>query len=140
MRLYSLTLAQFTAWNPAVNSDCTIGFWPDYAYCVGVAGSSSTTTTTSRSTTTFTTTSASPTVTTPPAQYMQSGQAANCVKWDRAVSGDGCLALADRNSLTVTQLAVWNTVLGTDGANCNTSFWLDYYYCIAVSSRIQGSF
>jgi LysM repeat protein len=77
--------------------------------------------------------SASPTVTIPPAQYMQSGQPANCVMWDRAVSGDGCWALANRNSITVTQLAVWNPVLGTDGATCSINFWLDYYYCIAVS-------
>jgi hypothetical protein len=134
MTLYSLTLAQFTTWNPAVSSDCTMGFWVDYAYCVGVAGSSTITTTASDSATTTPTTSASPTVTTPPAQYMQSGQAANCVKWDRAVSGDGCWALANRNNLTVTQLATWNTELGTDGAQCSINFWLDYYYCVAVSA------
>jgi LysM repeat protein len=135
--LYSLTLSQFLAWNPAVSSDCTSGFWADYAYCVGVAGSSSSTPTTSSSVPTIssTTTAAapSPTVTSPPAAYMQSGQAANCVRWDRAVSGDGCWALANRNGITVSQLAGWNTVLGLDGASCGSSFWLNYYYCVAVS-------
>lgn len=33
---YAITAEQFLAWNPAVSSDCTTNFWPDYSYCVGL--------------------------------------------------------------------------------------------------------
>lgn len=34
---YGITAAQFIAWNPAVSSDCTNGFWADEAYCVSIS-------------------------------------------------------------------------------------------------------
>ncbi|OJJ99923.1 carbohydrate-binding module family 50 protein [Aspergillus aculeatus ATCC 16872] len=34
---YDITEAQFLAWNPAISSDCTTGFWADEAYCVSVS-------------------------------------------------------------------------------------------------------
>ncbi|PWY73018.1 hypothetical protein BO70DRAFT_259081, partial [Aspergillus heteromorphus CBS 117.55] len=30
---FGITKAEFLAWNPAVSSDCTTGFWADEAYC-----------------------------------------------------------------------------------------------------------
>ncbi|KAH2125637.1 hypothetical protein KXW75_003140 [Aspergillus fumigatus] len=39
---HDITLAQFIAWNPAVNSDCS-GLWVDEYYCVAVAKATSTT-------------------------------------------------------------------------------------------------
>ncbi|KAF4534766.1 LysM domain-containing protein [Lasiodiplodia theobromae] len=121
-----ISLTQFLAWNPAVSSDCVDNFWLDSAYCVGVSGDDTPTTTT-------TTSAAEPTATRPPAEWVQEGAAANCNKWDRAVSGDYCFAFAERNGITMGQLAEWNAALGTNGDNCGTAFWLDYYYCIGVS-------
>jgi hypothetical protein len=34
---FGITIAQFLAWNPAISSDCTSGFWLEEAYCVGVS-------------------------------------------------------------------------------------------------------
>jgi hypothetical protein len=34
---FGITTAQFLAWNPAVSSDCTSGFWLEEAYCVRVS-------------------------------------------------------------------------------------------------------
>lgn len=124
-----ISLAQFLAWNPAVSSDCLTNYWLGEAYCVGVSGSS-----TSQAATATTSQAPAPTVTKPPAEYLQSGQPANCNKWDQCVDGDYCDKLASRNGLTVSQLAALNPVLGTDGADCATEMWLQYYYCVAVSS------
>ncbi|KAK0736847.1 LysM domain-containing protein [Apiosordaria backusii] len=127
-----ITLPQFLSWNPAVSADCSQNFWLDYAYCVHVASSSSTATT-SRIIT-KTTSSSNPTPTRPPAEYTQPGIAPNCTKYDRAKSGDYCALLAERNSITLAQLARWNPVLGVNGADCATNFWLNYYYCVGVPS------
>ncbi|KAK4200451.1 LysM domain-protein [Triangularia verruculosa] len=128
-----ITLAQFLSFNPAVSADCSQNFWLGYAYCVHVASSSSSskaTTPSSTSTRSTSTSSSSPTPTRPPAEYMQPGIAPNCTKYDRAKSGDYCALLAERNSITLAQLARWNPVLGANGADCATKFWLDYYYCV----------
>ncbi|KAI5924430.1 hypothetical protein F4810DRAFT_665441 [Camillea tinctor] len=60
--------------------------------------------------------------------------AAGCVRWDRAIPGHYCDKLAQRNGLTLSRLAALNPVLGEDGVDCLKSFWLDYYYCVAVST------
>ncbi|EAS33736.3 LysM domain-containing protein [Coccidioides immitis RS] len=123
---YGLKREEFLAWNPSVSSDCSQNFWLGYAYCVGVEGTTPPMTTT-------TTNVPTPRPTKPPAEWTQPGIAENCVKWDRATSGDYCAALAERNGITVAQLAEWNTALGANGSKCDTQFWLDYYYCVAVS-------
>lgn len=124
-----ISRAQFLAWNPAVSSDCVQNFWLGYAYCVAVSGSTTTPPTTSSRTST-----APPEgPTKPPAEYLQEGQPDNCSKWDRAVTGDYCAVVAERNGLTVSQLAALNPVLGTDGADCGTMMWLNYYYCVDTS-------
>ncbi|RMZ82760.1 hypothetical protein DV738_g1688, partial [Chaetothyriales sp. CBS 135597] len=120
-----ITLEQFLAWNPAVSSDCLTNYWLGEAYCVGIASPSTTTT---QPVTTTTTTA--PAVTKPPSEYLQVGQPDDCNKWDRCVSGDYCALLAERNGLTVSELAVLNPVLGVDGADCGSQMWLDYYYCV----------
>ncbi|RMD40219.1 hypothetical protein DV735_g4913, partial [Chaetothyriales sp. CBS 134920] len=122
-----ITLEQFLAWNPAVSSDCLTNYWLGEAYCVGVASSSSTTTQPGTTTTTTT----APSVTKPPSEYLQAGQPDDCNKWDRCVSGDYCALLAERNGLTVSELAMLNPVLGVDGADCASQMWLDYYYCVS---------
>jgi hypothetical protein len=70
-----ITIAQFYAWNSAVNSDCS-GLWLNYRYCVSITVPGSETTATASPTST-------PTTPTPPGPT-QSGQPSNCAKWDIA--------------------------------------------------------
>ncbi|KAJ0304761.1 hypothetical protein COL516b_005537 [Colletotrichum fioriniae] len=124
---YGLTHAQFLALNPAVSEDCLTNFWGGYAYCVGTSGSA---TTTSASVST-------PTPTTGPVAAPSPNQAGNaiatCNKYAQAPSGDWCSAFIERYGLAAADFYSWNTVLGTDGANCGTSFWGTYWYCIGVA-------
>ena len=124
-----ISRSQFLAWNPAVSQDCSQNFWLGYAYCVGVANAVTSTTTASTSVTEM-----PPGPTKPPADHLQAGQPENCSKWDQAVTGDFCGKLAERNGLTVSQLAKLNPALGVDGADCGNMLWLEYYYCVAVSA------
>ncbi|KAI5866007.1 LysM domain-containing protein [Durotheca rogersii] len=126
-REYSITHAQFLSWNPAVSEDCVNGFWGDYAYCVGVSGGASST---------------SSTITTPPTTTPtkvpipdphQDGIVENCNKFAQAQDGDWCALFAERHSISPDDLYLWNTVLGSGGANCNTMFWKDTWYCIGVA-------
>ncbi|RDW90003.1 LysM peptidoglycan-binding domain-containing protein [Aspergillus mulundensis] len=123
---FGITLADFLAWNPAVSSDCTSGFWADEDYCVGVASNTSTTTTAIT-----TTTSASLTLSTtitPPAAT-QSGIPADCIKYAVAQAGDTCATLAAKYGLTEAQFLSWNPSISAD---CTTGFWADEAYCVGV--------
>ncbi|XXH03872.1 hypothetical protein Hte_010280 [Hypoxylon texense] len=55
----------------------------------------------------------------------QTGIAATCDKFTEAQSGDRCESFAARNNITPAQLYEWNSVLGLNGANCNTMLWGD---------------
>ncbi|KAL8659925.1 MAG: hypothetical protein Q9202_006880 [Teloschistes flavicans] len=57
----------------------------------------------------------------------------NCNKYAQTQDGDYCYLFATRNGITTADLYAWNSVLGSDGSGCNTSFWLGYYYCVGVS-------
>lgn len=58
---YGITRAEFLAWNPAVNGDCTANFWAEYSYCVGIdTPSTPTPTTTTKTTTTTSSTNTMP--------------------------------------------------------------------------------
>ncbi|KAI0905819.1 hypothetical protein F4823DRAFT_113363 [Ustulina deusta] len=151
---YNLTIAQFSSWNPEVGTQCE-NLWEDYRYCVsltqtldeagGGSGSSgsgtasstptpttmSVSSTTAKSTTTTKTSSTSTTVAIP-SPTQPNSIASNCDKYQITVSGDYCYIFAQDNGITVDQLAGWNTVLGAGGANCDTEFWLGYYYCVGV--------
>lgn len=131
---YSLTHAQFLAWNPAVSQDCVNGFWGDYAYCVGVGVS----TPPVSSSSTVITTSKPPVATNGPVAAPEPNQAGNavgsCNKYGQAPAGDWCTAFADRHNLPYEQFYAWNTVLGTNGQNCGGSFWGTYWYCIGVAA------
>lgn len=93
-------------------SDCTLGLWADYAYCVGVTSS------TIPTTTAITALNPTPTGPTAPGQT-QSGQVSNCNKWDEAISGDSCWAISDRNTVSLADLYGWNSVL-KGGEACGT--------------------
>jgi hypothetical protein len=62
----------------------------------------------------------------------QAGIVSNCNGYAMAPTGSYCSLFASDNGITVEQLYAYNTVLGTDGANCGASFWADEYYCISV--------
>ncbi|EGX53232.1 hypothetical protein AOL_s00006g493 [Orbilia oligospora ATCC 24927] len=109
-----ITIAQFYAWNPTVNSDCT-GMWPDYAYCIGVSGA---TTTTSRVTTTSSAAIPGPT---------RDGTATNCTRW-RLATGITCAGILAEAGITIAQFYQWNPSVGSD---CSL-MWADYAYCTRV--------
>ncbi|KAF3913933.1 hypothetical protein ABW21_db0206246 [Orbilia brochopaga] len=100
-----ITIAQFYAWNPTVNSDCT-GMWGGYAYCVGVSGG---TTTTSKVTTTSSAAIPGPT---------RDGTATSCTRWKLA-------NILKEAGITIAQFYAWNKSVGPD---C-TNMWPDYAYC-----------
>jgi LysM repeat protein len=122
-----ITDANLYAWNAVLGSsgqNCGTSLWAQEWYCVGIPGSAPTTSTSSRITTSIV---GAPGPT-------QTGIVANCNKYAMAISGDSCDAFASRNGITDANLYAWNTVLGTNGANCGTSLWAQEYYCIGVSS------
>ncbi|KAI3331384.1 hypothetical protein F4824DRAFT_294880 [Ustulina deusta] len=129
---YFITSAQFLAWNPSVSSDCSTGFWADYAYCVGTTDTISSTRSTPAATTT-TTSAASPSITAPD-PHQDNNAVSNCNKYAQVKDGDYCYIFAQNNGITTEQLYSWNAVLGSDGSGCDTSFWLGYWYCVGVSS------
>ena len=63
----------------------------------------------------------------------QTGITSKCTKYVEAQSGDFCFKFAQDNNITTDQLYAWNTVLGAGGSNCDTQFFLGYYYCVAAS-------
>lgn len=79
-----------------------------------------------------TTTTAGPTGVVTPTP-IQDGVISTCNKFAKAASGEYCSLFADNNSITTAQLYLWNTVLGSNGQNCGSSFWADEYYCVGVS-------
>ena len=79
-------------------------------------------------------TSASTSSTTSAPSPTQTGITSQCSKYVKAQSGDFCTKFAQANNITPDQLYSWNTVLGSGGINCNTQFFLGYYYCIGISS------
>ncbi|OBT78531.1 hypothetical protein VF21_01031 [Pseudogymnoascus sp. 05NY08] len=133
LNTWHLTIAQFFTYNPEVNADCS-GLWPAYQYCARAPGYvdtfPSTTTGTGTSTTTTTTTPPTGVVTPTP---IQDGVISTCNKFAKAASGEYCSLFAGNNGITTAQLYLWNTVLGSNGQNCDSSFWADEYYCVGVS-------
>ena len=63
----------------------------------------------------------------------QSGIISTCDKYAEATGGIGCSDFATQNGITPAQLYAWNSVLGTNGENCGSSFWADEWYCVGVS-------
>ncbi|KAJ5640366.1 uncharacterized protein N7484_008228 [Penicillium longicatenatum] len=120
---YSISQAQFYAWNPAIGEDCT-DLEIDDAYCVKAPTTISTTTTSSVASQTSTGTSI-----TPPGPT-QADIPSNCDAYALAQTDDGCQTFADRNKITLTNLYKWNPALN----NACENFWAKEAYCIGVSS------
>ncbi|KAL3418045.1 LysM domain-containing protein [Phlyctema vagabunda] len=124
-----ITPAQLYTWNTILGVDganCGTQLLAEEYYCVGVSGGATTSTTSvPAATTTAAGTAPGPT---------QTGIISTCNKFAESISGLGCYDFAVAEGITPTQLYTWNTVLGTDGANCGTELWENEYYCVGVSS------
>jgi LysM repeat protein len=121
---HSITPAQLYAWNTILGpngANCANEFFLGYYYCI--AGPPSTSTTTTPASTS-----------TPAPSPTQSGIATNCNKYAMAQSGEYCSLFAQEHGISTDNLYKWNTVLGANGANCDTQFFAGYEYCIGVSS------
>ncbi len=81
---FFITDTQFHAWNLAVSSDCSSGFWIGYAYCVGVPNTVALTRSPSSSPTP--TSSGVPA----PTPNQANNAVSNCNKYAAAQSGDYC--------------------------------------------------
>ncbi|KAL9038502.1 MAG: hypothetical protein Q9180_003096 [Flavoplaca navasiana] len=69
----------------------------------------------------------------------QVGIATNCNKFTYASTGDTCDQVSGNFSISRSQLATWNPVLGPNGQNCSTQFWAQYSYCVGVSDNSDNS-
>ena len=113
-----ISLEQFYAWNPAVGPDCS-AMWPNYAYCISVAGTTTTPTTTS--------TTATARVTVAPPGPTQEGASKTCVKWHVVTDADteGCWGITQKYGIDVEEFIRINPWVGE---SCN--IWGGYAYCI----------
>ncbi|KAF4969333.1 hypothetical protein FSARC_3408 [Fusarium sarcochroum] len=108
---YSITIADFAKWNPAVGSKCT-GLWADYNVCVGVIGGTPTKPTNGVETPT----------------PIQAGVVSNCKKFHLVASTTTCASIQNYYKITMAQLAKWNPAVGS---KC-TALWAKYYVCVGV--------
>ena len=69
----------------------------------------------------------------------QTGITSGCTKYVMAQSGAYCTKFEQANNITPDQLYSWNTVLGSGGSNCDTAFFLGYYYCVAATPPVVPS-
>ncbi|ESZ90355.1 LysM domain-containing protein [Sclerotinia borealis F-4128] len=123
-RDWGITEAQFLAYNPSVQSDCS-GLIVGDSYCVeenygnGPAPSSTATTLTTSATAT-TTAAPSPT---------QSGLVSKCNAFYKVVSGDECQAIVDSyGTFTLADFYSWNPAVGTSCRGLQAG----YYVCVGV--------
>ncbi len=117
---FSISHANFIAWNPAVSNDCATNFWLGQAYCVGL-GPLVTQTTTATS-------SALPGETTPPGPTF-TGSPSNCNRWYKIVDGDDCGKVEATFGITHAQFITWNPIVSSD---CQTNLWLGQAYCVGL--------
>lgn len=111
---YSISLATFFAWNPAVKADCS-GLWSNTYACVGIIGGVTSSTTTEPPTSTGNGIS-TPTPT-------QSGMVGNCDKFHLVKTDQGCQDIADSYGIPLSRLYAWNPALNGD---C-TGLWANVY-------------
>ncbi|CZS88472.1 uncharacterized protein RAG0_00214 [Rhynchosporium agropyri] len=124
---------QLWGWNGVLGKNgenCQTLFWAKEYYCVNTYAVSTASPTTTSSTTKVTSSSTRVTAPGP----TQTGIVSNCNKFATPLNGIGCFDFATQQGITQAQLYTWNPVLGTNGANCGTSFWAQEYYCVGVSS------
>lgn len=121
---HGITPAQLYAWNGVLGPNgvnCGTQFFLGYYYCI--AGP----TPTSQSSSSIGT--PAPPLPSP----TQPGLTSKCTKYAEAKSGEFCSLFAQEHGIGTADLYTWNPVLGKNGVNCGTTFFLGYYYCIGVS-------
>lgn len=109
-----LSLAQLYAWNRGLGvrgENCASRFANNMNYCIGVSGP----------------------LPPPNNGAVQPGVLTTCWRYGQAPSGDTCSAFAQRFGISIGQLSQWNPVLGSNGANCHSNFWAEYWYCVQVA-------
>jgi hypothetical protein len=119
-----ISLSDLYLWNTILGANgenCGTEFFANEYYCIGVSSSSTTTSSSA------TTSSSIPSPT-------QSGIISTCNKYAEAPSGSYCSLFATTESISLSELYAWNTILGRNGANCGTAFFADYYYCIGIAT------
>jgi LysM repeat protein len=125
-----ITMPKLFELNPILGvngQDCGNKVWLGYYYCIARSGDGNTPTPTKSGSTQSVTGAPKPSQT-------QAGIATNCNKFEKAVSGDGCQAVASRGGAALGDFYKWNTALGSNGASCSTAIWPDYYYCVGVAT------
>lgn len=124
-QLWAIPQEDFYLWNPVLGSKgekCNTQLFSGYYYCIDILRTS---TTTSATPTSNKATAPGPT---------QPGIIGTCNKFAQVTNGQGCEDFAKAVGITPAQLYGWNSVLGVNGANCNTQLWNKEYYCVGVSS------
>jgi hypothetical protein len=122
--LFGITVAELTALNPWIGSNCDTGIWSQLTsdgyeqVCVLRSNMQPTSTAT---------TSANPTITTgpdPPAPT-QPGASEKCLEWHTVADGDSCWAIANDAGISLDEFYQMNPGVGS---NCE-ALWLGYAVC-----------
>jgi hypothetical protein len=121
--MYGITLDQFFAWNPTINTDCS-NLYVAEPVCVAMNGGSSSPPTTSAAATS----SAPPSVTTP--SPVQAGMTNGCDDFYLVKSGDTCNGISSSYRLSLNVFFEWNPAIGT---SCS-SLWAGYYVCVGLAT------
>jgi Tfp pilus assembly protein FimV len=118
-----ISLDQFYQFNPYVQTDCS-RLWSGYNVCIRTIGMVTPASSAFKTSTVATTTKPASTTPTP----VQQGMVADCKKFYKVVSGDGCWAIADTNKISLDDFYKWNPALKTD---CS-GLWAEYYVCVGT--------
>ncbi|KAJ5094856.1 hypothetical protein N7456_010717 [Penicillium angulare] len=120
---YGISLTEFLAWNPSLNSDCT-NLLVGYYYCVNIPGATKVATTT----TTKVPATATPAdgITTP--SPIQTGMIATCNKFDLVQSGDTCAVIANKYNVPLASFYDWNPAVGSSCAHLDVGD----YVCVDI--------
>ncbi|KAL6695657.1 hypothetical protein J3F84DRAFT_348976 [Trichoderma pleuroticola] len=141
---FGISMSQFIAWNPSVNTGCT-NIIAGYYYCNLAVGSSCVTldvgyyvcvdaidytppkTTTATTTTKKTSTTSSGNGIITPTPF-ETGMVNNFKKFYLVKSGDSCATTATSQETTATNIEKWNPGVGS----LSMTLWLDDYICVSV--------
>ncbi|GJC98179.1 lysM domain-containing protein [Colletotrichum higginsianum] len=69
-----------------------------------------------------------------PPEPVQEGISSVCKRYVFADKGASCWKVSNDGGITQKRLFELNPVLGTNGENCDTMLWLNYYYCVGTES------
>jgi hypothetical protein len=118
---YKLPFAQFFAWNPAVEKDCS-GLWVGYWVCVSVEGYKPTTTTKDTATTTLPANG----IKTP--SPIQNNMNKNCNKFHQVMSTTTCTSIENYYNIPLSTFLSWNPAVGTGCKSLLTNYWV----CVGI--------